>query len=157
MSMRSLVVAGALAMLALIAAAFVFDCHRLALQARVRVELADQELLKHEKRLVKVLTGSPTLSPEVQHALAAYNPTAAQPQRHAAYEKIVAALRQSVRGDAAPAAPLARKFMDDVAGAINRRETAEPAYDAEIAAYHDYMSGTRGAVVNWVSPPDEAN
>ena len=153
MTMRTLLIAAALGMLALIAGAFAFDCHRLALQARSRVELADQELRKHEQRLVKVLSVSPALTPDVQFAITIYEGSSQPPLRHTAYDKLVAAFQKTMQAELDPADPLARKFMDDVAGALNRREIAEKSYDAEIAAYHDYMSGLRGAVVNWFSPP----
>ncbi len=154
MKMRTLVIAVALGLVGLIAAAFVFDCHRLALQARSRVDVADQELAKHEQRLVKALAGAGQLSPDVQAALSAYEAAAEQPARHDAYDALVAAVRKSANDPSVavdPTDPLARKFQDDVAGAINRRERALPPYEAELAAYHDFMRGSRGAVVSWFS------
>ncbi len=59
--------------------------------------------------------------------------------------------------DVDPTYALDRKFMDDVAGAINRREMAEPPYDVEMSAYRQYLSGPRGAVAIWFVPQDEAN
>ena len=45
-----------------------------------------------------------------------------------------------------PTDPLARKFMDDVAGAINRREVAEGPFNVEEGAYRAYMNSVRGKV-----------
>jgi hypothetical protein len=146
MNKRVLVVAAAAAMLAMIAGAFVVDCMRLAEAARRRAALADQELVKHEQRLVKLLIGTGLMTEQVKSAINAYLAADAAPERHEAYEKVVAAFRQTMQTDFDPTDPLDRKFMDDVAGAINRRERAEPPYEAEAAAYREYLSGTRGAV-----------
>jgi hypothetical protein len=155
MKMRTLVIAVAFGLVGLIVAAFVVDCHRLALAARSRVDLADQELRKHERRLVKTLAAAEERSPYMRAALTAYEAAADQPARHDAYEQLVAVVRESAgAAQVDPTDPLNRKFKDDIAGAINRRERAEPAYDAELAAYHDYMRGFRGAVVTWFSPAE---
>jgi hypothetical protein len=156
MNKRYLVAAAAVAMLAVIAAAFALDCVRLAAQARHRVELADQELLKHEQRLVKLLAGSAELSPEVQSAITAYETPATPAGRHAAFDRLLAAFRQSMQHAVDPTDALQRKFMDDIAGAINRREIAEEPYDAEMSAYQRYLSGPRGTVARWVSPQERA-
>jgi hypothetical protein len=154
---RTLVAAAVAAMVALIAAAFAVDCVRLAAQARGRVDLADQELAKHEQRLVKLLTGAASISPEVERAIAAYQAATDLPARHAAYDALVAAFRQTMETKIDPTNALDRKFMDDVAGAINRREIAETPYDDEISAYQEYLRGPRGAVALWFAPQDEVN
>lgn len=154
MNKRYLIAAAAVAMLAVIAGAFALDCVRLAAQARSRVELADQELVKHELRLVKLLTGSAAISPEVQSAVTAYEATASPTARHAAFDQLLAAFRQSTEQAVDPTNALDRKFMDDIAGAINRREIAEAPYDAEMAEYQRYLSGPRGTVARWLSPQD---
>jgi hypothetical protein len=151
MNKRHLVVGAALAMIVLIAAAFALDCVRLADAARRRVDLADQELAKHEQRLMKALSGSEKATPEVQQAIVDYRSRVDPAARHEAYDKVVAAFRQTMEKEVDPTNPLARKFMDDVAGAINRREVAEPAYEGEAAAYREYLAGTRGAVARWFS------
>jgi hypothetical protein len=156
MNKRYLVIAAAVAMLALIAGAVALDCVRLAAQARHRVDLADHELAKHEQRLATLLASSPALTPEVKSAITAYEAPASPPARRAAYDKLVAAFRQSMQTAIDPTNALDRKFMDDVAGAINRHEIAAPSYDAEMSAYQAYLSSPRGAIARWFSPPDEA-
>jgi hypothetical protein len=151
MNKRYLIVGAAIAMLAVIAAAFALDCVRLEAQARRRVELADQELIKHEERLVKLLAGSAELSPEVQSAVAAYRAPTTPTARHAAYDQLLVAFRKSMKDAVDPTNALDRKFMDDVAGAINRREIAEAPFDAEVAEYQRYLNGPRGAVARWLS------
>ncbi len=157
MNKRYLVVAAVVAMIFLNMGAIALDCVRLAAQARGRVELADQELAKHEQRLVKLLQSSPAITPEVQSAITAYQAPARAPDRHAAFDKLLAAFRQSMQPAVDPTNALDRKFMDDVAGAINRRERAEPIYDAEMSAYQDYLRGPRGAVAHWFSPQDQVD
>lgn len=154
MNKRYLVFGAVAAMLALIAAAVAVDCVRLAAQARARVDLADQELSKHEQRLVKLLSGSTVVSPEVAAAIDAYQNATARPARHAAYDKLLAAFRQSMQPSIDPTNALDRKFMDDVAGAINRREVAAPVYDAEMSEYLAYLDTPRGAIADWFSPTD---
>jgi len=157
MNKRYLVAVAAFAMLALIAAAFALDCVRLAAQAHRRLDLADQELAKHEHRLVQLLTGSAALSSDVQLAITAYQAADSSPARHTAFDQLLTTFRRTMSRAVDPTNPLDRKFMDDVAGAINRRELAETPYDAEQSAYQGYLGGTRGAVARWFSRQDRAN
>jgi len=146
-----------LAMLGLICGAFALDCVRLAADARHRVEMADEEQKKHEQRLVSLLTGSTHLSPEVQAAIKAYQEAAGPQARHAAYETLVASFRQTMSEHVDPTNPLDRKFMDDIAGAINRQEIARKTYDVESAAYHQYLLGRRGEVARRFSSQTQAD
>ena len=152
MNKRALVAAAASAMLVLIAGAFALDCVRLADQARRRVDIADQELAKHEQRLVNLLGSSQALSPDVQLAISAHQQAQTTPSRHIAFEQLRAVFGRTMQPHVDPTNPLDRKFMDDVAGAINRRERAEPPYEAELSAYQSYLSGSRGGVACWFSP-----
>jgi hypothetical protein len=146
-----------LAMGGLLAVAVAVDCVRLAADAQHRVQLADAELAKHETRLVKLLAGSKQLSPEVDAALAAYRASKSWPARHAAYEQVVACFRQMPSGGVDPTNPLDRKFMDDTAGAINRREIAEKPFDEEFAAHQAYLNSWRGRIARWFSPTAQAD
>ncbi len=146
-----------LAMLGLIGAAVAWDCVRLAADARHRVELADEELQKHEQRLVTLLTGSPRLSREVHDAVNAHQETSGPQARHAAYDKLVASFRQTMSESIDPTNPLDRRFMDDIAGAINRREVAQKPYDNEVAEYHQFLQGHRGNVARWFSSQTRAD
>ncbi len=137
-----------LAMAAFIGAAMVWDCVRLANNARERVELADQELAKHEQRLVKILSGSAERSPEVEAALQQYAAAWDLKPRHEAYDKLVASFQQTMAGKVDATNPLERKFMDDVAGAINRCQIAEKQFDEEWAAYQEFMNSRRGKVAS---------
>jgi hypothetical protein len=51
-----------------------------------------------------------------------------------------------------PTNPLDRKFMDDIAGAINRREIAEKPFEDEWAAYQEFLNSLRGRVARGFSP-----
>jgi hypothetical protein len=157
MNKRYLVFGAAVAMVLLVAGAFVVDCVRLGEAALRRLELADEDLAKHERRLVKLLIGTGLMTDEVKATINAYLAADAAPERHEAYEKVVEAFRQTMQADFDPTDPLDRKFMDDVAGAINRRERAEPAYDAEDEAYREYMRGVRGGVARWVAAERHAD
>jgi hypothetical protein len=142
---------GIAAMLLFIGAAVVWDCLRLDADARHRVALADGELKKHEQRLVKLLTDSPKSSPEVRTAVTVWKRAADIPARHAAYDDIVAAFRKTMFEDFDPNNTLDRKFADDVAGAINRREVAEKPYEEERIAYQNFLNSINGAIVRQFS------
>lgn len=147
--MKKLIIPVALlAMAAFIGAAMVVDCVRLAGEARDRVELADQELAKHESRLVKVLEGSPDQPPEVTATIKDYAAAWDLKTRHAAYDKLVAACQSTMSAKLDPTNPASRKFMDDANGAINRREVAEKQFDAEWQAYEEFMNSRRGRVAS---------
>lgn len=142
---------------ALLAVAIVVDCMRLALDARGRVEMADGELRKPEERLVTLLAASPQVTPQVKDAMAAYRAANDLTARHAAYQQVVASFRQTMNGSADATNPLDRKFMDDTAGAINRREIAEQPFDDESAAYQAYLGSWRGSVARFFSSTAQAD
>jgi hypothetical protein len=145
--MKKLVIpAGLLAMAALIGIAYAWDCVRLANDARERVELADQEVQKHEQRLVKTLEGFADRTPEVDAALAKYSETWDIEPRHDAYDQLVAAFQKTMAGEVDADNPLNRKFMDDASGAINRRQVALKAFEAEWSAYQVFLNSGRGRV-----------
>jgi len=135
-----------LAMGLLLAAAVVTDCLRLAADARERVAMADAEVEKHERRLAKLLDGWEEKSPVVAAAIATFEAADGPEARNEAYERLVASFRQSAPTDVDPTNPLDRKFMDDTAGAINRREIAQKPYEVELATYRRFLAGWRGAV-----------
>jgi Asp-tRNA(Asn)/Glu-tRNA(Gln) amidotransferase A subunit family amidase len=141
-----------LVMIAVIAAAFVLDCVRLATDSRHDVALADDEMHKHEDRLVKVLAASPKASPEVKAAIDKFHSADSPRVRHAAYEELVARFRNTMTDAIDPTNPLDRKFMDDIAGAINRREVAEKQYDEEFAIYKAFDDSFRGNVARRFLP-----
>jgi hypothetical protein len=141
-----------LVMAALVLGAFALDSTRMAADARHRVNLADGELQKHEQRLVTLLAGSDGRTPEVDSAIATYERAKDLPARHAAYTQLVVTFRQTMSTSIDPTNPLDRKFMDNVAGAINRREIAEKPLQDEWAAYQEFLSTLRGRVARWFSP-----
>lgn len=148
---KSIIPIAIVAMLGLLAAAFAFDSVRLAGDARHRVDVADQEMHKHEQRLVELSKGFSHRSSEVEAALASYQTADDPAARQQAYEKVVAGFRQTMSDKIDPTNPLERRFMDDVAGAINRREIAQKQYDVEAAAYRQYLAGLRGRIARMLS------
>jgi hypothetical protein len=150
--MKKLVVPLAiLLMAAVVLGAFALDSVRMAAAERHRSELADQELQKHEKRLVTLLAGSNERSPEVDSAIKTYKAAENLPARHAAYTQLVVTFRQTMSTKIDPTNPLDRRFMDDIAGAINRRDIAEKPFQNEWAAYQDFLNSLRGRVARWFS------
>jgi hypothetical protein len=139
-----------LAMLALLGAAVAWDCVRLASDARKRVAIADAEMQKHEERLVKLLAVSPKSTPEMQSAIAAYKEATTPQARHDSYDRLVAAFRAAPNA-VDPTNPIDRQLMDNVAGAINRREVAQKPHDAEVADYHAFLNSFRGRIARFFS------
>jgi hypothetical protein len=153
--MKKLIIPAALlAMAALIGVAMIVDSVRLANDAYERVELADQDLKKNEQRLVKSLNGFPDRSPEVDAALQDYESAKGLTTRHEAYDNLVASFQSTMSADIDPTNPTNRKFMDDIAGAINRRQIAEKSFDTEWQAYQEFLKTRRGAVATFFSLND---
>lgn len=144
-------------MLLLLVAALVWDSLRYVKAARHRVSLADLQMQTQEVRLLKLLDASPQRSPEVRTAIVDYNSAAPPPIRRQAYDTIVTSFRQTMSEKIDPTNPLDRRFMDDVAGAINRREVAEKQYDVEWAAYREALSGFRGRIARTLSSQARAD
>ena len=139
------------AMMVLLAAAYTWDSVRTADNAHRRVELADEEMHKHEDRMVKLLSDSSQITPEVQAGIAAYQNATDPLTRQKAYEQLAASFQKTMSSKIDPTNPLDRKFMDDIAGAINRREVAQKQYDEESAAYKSLLSGVRGSLAKTFS------
>jgi hypothetical protein len=146
-----------LGMIVLIASAVAWDSVRMAAEARRRVALTDDELKKHEMRLVKLLADSPKASAEVKAAIDAHRAAPNLYSRHAAYDRVVTAFRQTMSDGIDPTNPLDRKFMDDIAGAINRRELAAQSYDQEAARYQSALDGFRGRIARFFSAQASAD
>jgi hypothetical protein len=146
-----------LGMIVLLAAAVAWDSVRMAAEARRRLALADDEMQKHELRLMKLLADSPKVSSEVKAAIGEHQEAASMHARHDAYDKVVRAFRQTMSDAVDPTNPLDRKFMDDIAGAINRRERAEQSYDQESAGYQSALTGFRGHIARLLSPQARAD
>jgi hypothetical protein len=146
-----------IAAFALLAIAIAIDCVRLADDARARVHLADDELKKHEDRLATLLASSSHVTPEVKSAIGAYRTTAEYAPGYDAYQALVASFQKTMAGKIDPTNPLDRKFMDDIAGAINRHNVAAKPYDEELATYRTYLASWRGQIARWFSSAARAD
>jgi hypothetical protein len=145
--MRKLILPFALlAMAALLGGAIAMDCVRLAKDAQHRVELADAELLKNETRLVKQLEGNPKTTDSVRSAIDHWKGAHDREARMSAYDALAASYRNTMSGAIDATNPMARRFVDDAAGAMNRREVAQKQYEEELAAYQNYLNSWRGSV-----------
>jgi hypothetical protein len=145
-------------MMVFIAAAYTWDSVRAAAAARHRVDLAGQEMQKHEQRLVKLLEEHPKATPEVKAAVVSFRSDTSSPEkRRDAYGQVVASFKSTMAGQIDATDPLDRKSMDDIAGAMNRREVAQKQYDEESTAYERFMSGIRGRLAGLVSPPTQSD
>lgn len=87
----------------------------------------------------------------VEADLGAYQAAANPHDRHNSYYSLVMSFRKTMSGGVDPTNPLDRKFMDDIAGAINRREVAEKPYDEESVAYMNFLASWRGKLARTFS------
>jgi hypothetical protein len=142
---------------ALLAIAIAVDCVRIASDLQSRVALADAELIKHETRLARLLDASSQATPEVKQAIANYRSAKNWQTRHEAYEALASSFQQSMADKLDATNPLDRKFMDDAAGAINRRQVAEKPFDEEDSAYQAYLASWRGQIAQWFLPTARSN
>ncbi len=150
--MRKLILPIALLMMAvMLASAVAVDCVRLAADGHRRAQLATDEMAKHESRLVGVLENSPKKTPEVESALATWKSVNGRLSREHAYEAVVAAFQKTMSPKIDATDPLDRKFMDEAAGAINRRDVAHKQYAAESAEYDAYLASWRGKIAQTFS------
>ncbi len=143
---KSYLILALAAMALLVFAAFTWDSVRRVDQARRRMEMADSDMRTNEQRLIKLLSGTPDVGAKLQSAVEAYEAAGDIPTRHDAYDELVARFRQVGPSEIDATNPLDRKFMDDIAGAINRREVSQKEYEIEHAAYRKSLDGFRGSL-----------
>ncbi len=145
--MRKLILPIALlTMAAMLASAVAVDCVRLAADGHRRAQLATDEISKQESLLVGVLENSPKKTSEVESAIATWKSAQGRLSREHAYEGVVAAFQKTMSSKIDASDPLDRKFADEAAGAINRRDVAYKQYAAESATYDGYLNSWRGHV-----------
>lgn len=141
-------------MLALVAAAFTWDCVRIEHAEAEQLAAHDAELVKNEERLVAAVEGLPDVPAEVTAAIATYRAAQDRDARHAAYATLQAATERSLVTSLDPTNPLARRAMDEVAGAINRRTIAEKSYAEQRAIYTAWQQSFRGRVASSLTRGD---
>ncbi len=145
--MRKLLLpAGLLAMLAVFGLAFAWDSVRVVSAARQRVVLADSEVRLQEERLVALAAAPPVADAALAEALATYRAAQGVAARRAAYESLWIAA--TAAGGATPAEPstAARRWLDDTAGAANRRTIADRHYQEELANFRALVQSLRGSL-----------
>ncbi|MBX3412173.1 MAG: hypothetical protein KF708_05590 [Pirellulales bacterium] len=130
----------------LIASAFVWDCVRLDRRYAAQLSAVDGELLKHETRLITAVQGMPRVPDDVNAAIEQYRAAGGRKDRHAAYATLKSTTERSLNTSLDPTNPLARRVMDDVAGAINRRSLAEKPYGDAQGQYQAWQNSFRGRV-----------
>jgi hypothetical protein len=150
---KKVVVIGAISLLGLLAIAFTWDCIRYVHRARLRVDLADAEMRKQEQRLLALIEGLPGAEPELASAIATYQAAAESADRQKAFDALLSTFRRVGPAEVDPEHPLNRQYMDDVAGAINRRDVARRQYDAEVEAFDNTLAGFRGRIGSLFSSP----
>jgi hypothetical protein len=139
-------------MMVFIAAAYVWDSVRAASAARHRVDLADQEMQRYEQQLLKLLAEHPRATPEVKAAIEAFHDANTPKERLDAYGQVVTSFKSTMATQTDATNPLERKFMDEIAGSMNRRDIAQKQFDEESTAYQRFLNGFRGRLARLLLP-----
>jgi hypothetical protein len=108
--------------------------------------VADGEMVTQEIRLANMLSSSPKTTPEVNAAISTLKSTHGRQARMQAFDALVASFQKTMSGKLDATNPLDRKFMDEAAGAINRRDVARKQYDEEASDNLDFLNSWRGSI-----------
>jgi hypothetical protein len=135
----------------LAAAAFVWDSARALSSADAAVEERDAYLKAQEERFISLLASLPEQGPELPRIISEYKQSPDRRTRHAAFEKLVAASQKQMFAEVDPTDPLKRRFADDFAGALNRRQIGKGFFDQAVAEYDALAQTTRGKAGRWAT------
>jgi hypothetical protein len=127
-----------------LALAFVADCIRLNYKSLSMVDLADQDLLAIEQRLISLLSEHSSLSGETLRSLDLYGSSKHPAERHAAFRDI------SKKFEAFDASQQETSRLDGVRGISNRWTIAFKAFEAESLRHEQHQQTLRGKVAAWL-------
>ncbi len=140
--MRRLVIPLAILLMAgMLTVSFAIDCANLTLQSGKVVEQVDEELRKHEERLIHALEGWANPPADMRPAIDAYRQTTDWRERHSAYLDLVAAVTRGLATH-----PPLPAVADTAQGAINRREVAQKSLQGIFDEHRRWLLTTRGKV-----------
>ena len=140
--MRRLVIPLAILLMAgMLALSFAVDCANLTIQSRKNVEQVDEELRKHEDRLIQALEGWANPPADIRPAIDAYRQAIDWQERHSAYLDLVAAVTRGLATH-----PPLPTVADTARGAINRRLVAEKSLQGSFDEHRRWLQSTRGKV-----------
>jgi hypothetical protein len=161
-------------MMSIIAIAFVADCVRLDNVAKSLVNIADQDLLAHELRMVQLFKSNSSMSDELFEVIKDYSSSKVPSERHAAFRLLVEAFESSVVDDHISATGLrdsttstnpesleaienakidrtVRRLVDEARGISNRWSVSMQLYEKQVDQYNDYLQTRRGKIAAWLS------
>ena len=115
------------------------------------VEQADAEVKVQEERLLYLSSSIPEAGSQLEVLLKEYRDARSRPIRREAYQKIVSLLQKVFLSAADPSNPLRRRMLDELMGAVNRREISERRYSEAIADYQRFVGSFRGKLALTVS------
>ena len=130
--------------LSLFAAAFAWDSASSIKQQYAQVQAMDRELALQEGRFIQTIYGQHADDAEARDKLIEqYRNAPGGDERREVFSELMNRTRQSL-GAVDPANPLARRFADESAGAINRWQLLHRRFEETTAAYNDFAQGLRG-------------
>jgi hypothetical protein len=123
-----------------LALAFIADCIRLNHKSVAMVDLADQDLMAIEQRLIPLWSGLSSLSGETRRSLDVYRSANRRPERHAAFRDV------SRKFETFDASQQETGLIDEVRGIVNRWSIAYQTFEQEKLTHQQYRQTMRGKV-----------
>jgi len=130
-------------MLTILAIAVAADCVRLDNVARGVVDLADQDLLAFELRMIQSLKSSSSMPGETKSAISDHDLAKDPTERHSAYLRL-AKIVESTAADNQDS-----RFLEDVRGIANRWSVSNKMYQAHVDELYQYRQSRRGEIASW--------
>lgn len=131
-------------MAALVAGAFALDSVRAERARQAEVDQLDTDLAAQEKRLLAALDRLAELPRPVTQARVAYQAATNRDDRQARYTELATMVQREVMPSLDVNQPADRLALDELAGAINRREVVSRRWDELAAEYRAWQATLRG-------------
>lgn len=130
----------------LLAAAFSWDCARAVTSAYKDARDAEGEQRMQEDRILAALASAGHAGSDLDEAVAVYRASQEPSEQDRLFEGVLAAAARASRPETRADDPVARRALDELAGAQNRRAIAMRNRRQIEAAYNEAASGFRGAL-----------
>ena len=141
---------------ALVVGAMAWDATRTTSDALARVRNVDSELKKQETRFIVTLDRAPSKDSELVAALKAYERAADIGSRHKVFQDVVSAAHRKLIPALSSVDTAQRKVLDDLLGAVNRRDIAYKMYSDELNECEKTIQSAKGGIGGLIGAVPEA-
>lgn len=126
--------------------AFCFDSANAVQSARTQLETVDSELKLQEARYIREISSFPDLPGKVTENIRRYQEAQAISIRHQLFGDLTTEAQKFLLGRDASSNQLQRKILDELSGALNRRQIAERHFQEALRECKQTMSSFRGTI-----------